>query len=218
MNSLVLRILIISLVFSMGYGLDFPAREDSHTQKTEVNSILSNTEAFSSNKLTESNINNWLRDQDPVDNVFEVDLSATEWDWQIRKTGVFCSEVMVCKVNTNRDLLVDFNGFANLINSSSNTQINTSYAISQLIPPPPNSAYWIPANDLNLADFIIPAHNEMTWNLWCLVDVTSNITAAEYENRPTITFSVSGVIYWVEPELSYDRRLNFSKIKQNDKR
>jgi len=202
MNSLVLRIFIISLVFSLGYGFDFLSRTDNHTQKTEVNSFLPEIEALPNNNLTESNINNWLHDQEPIDWVFEVYLSATEWNWQIRKPGVFCSEVMNCTVNSHRDLLVDFEGFANLTNIPSNTQLNTSYAISQLVPPPPNSEYWLSANELNSADFIIPAHNEMTWNLWCKVNVTNNIPALEYENRPTITFIIPGIIDWFEPELS----------------
>lgn len=201
MNSLVLSILIISSVLSMGYGFNLPSSKDNHTQKTEMHSILPENEA-SVNNLTESNINNWLQNQEPTDFSFEVYLSATEWDWRIRKTGVFCSEVMSCSVNTNHDLLVDFEGFANFTNIDSNTQINTSYAISQLIPPPPNSGYWISASDLNAADFIIPAHENKTWNLWCRLDVTNNILPLEYENQPTITFMVPGVIDWFESEIT----------------
>jgi len=217
MNSLVLRILIISSVLNLGYGFDFPAERDNHTQKTENHSILSKNEALFNNNLTESNINNWFQNQEPIDFSFEVYVSATDWDWRIRKTGVFCSEVMSCSVSTHHDLLVDFEGFANLINIQSNTQINTSYAISQLVPPPPNSESWISANDLNSADFMIQAHEDKTWNLWCKLDVTNNILPLEYENQPIITFIIPGVLDWFEPEVTsvpVSRTLNNRQIKR----
>lgn len=216
MNSLVLRILIISSVLSLGYGFDFPADKDNHTQKTENHSVLTENEAFINN-LTESNINNWLQNQEPIDFSFEVYVSATEWEWKIRKTGVFCSEVMSCSVSTNHDLLVDFEGFANLTNNDSSIQINTSYAISQLAPPPPNSTSWIMANELNSADFMIQAHEDKTWNLWCKLGVTNNILPYEYENRPTITFTIPGVLDWFEPEISsvpMSKSLNNRQIKR----
>ncbi len=216
MNSLVLHIFIIYSVFSLGYGFDFVIERQIYTQKTEFNSILLENEALINN-LTESNINNWLQNQEPIDFSFEVYVSATEWEWKIRKTGVFCSEVMSCSVRTNHDLLVDFEGFANLTNTDSSLQINTSYAISHLIPPLPNSTSWITANNLNTADFMIQAHENKTWNLWCKLDVTNNVKPYEYENRPTITFIIPGVIDWFEPEITSNpvsRTLNNKEIRR----
>lgn len=218
MNSLVLSILIISSVFRLGYGLEFPSHNDNHIQKTERLSTLPEIEATVNKDLKELNINDWHQIQEPLDYVFEVSLSATQWDWQIRKIGTFCSEVLICKVKSPHDILVDFNGFTNLINIETHTQINTSYAISQLVPPPPNSTLWIPANNLNSADFIVPRRQEMTWNLWSRLDITNQVSALEFENRPTITFAISGVIDWIEPDLALKRRLDTYSKKQSENR
>jgi hypothetical protein len=144
---------------------------------------------------------------------FEVQLSATEWQWRVRKCGVFAAEVMTCWIRSHYDVLVDFEGFANPgeVNpgSPNGIQIGTWYAISQLAPPPREDDAWIPASELNNADFIIPSPVEgVTWNLWFMIEVTNQNRAAEYQDCATITFSLQGVEDWIEPEISLERKSN----------
>jgi len=142
-----------------------------------------------------------------IDSILEVQLSATEWDWRIRKCGTFACHVLDARVRSAFDILVDFEGFANFLDPNSDIQINTWYAISQMVPPPPNSTTWISANLLNLADFVIPAPiNGVNWNLWCKIEVTNDIKAGEYSNNPTITFVVQEIEHWVDPTLTSNER------------
>uniref|UniRef100_A0A7C6A932 Uncharacterized protein n=1 Tax=candidate division WOR-3 bacterium TaxID=2052148 RepID=A0A7C6A932_UNCW3 len=211
MNSLVWRIFLIFAITVSGYATD--SQIILNNQNTEKNAVLENS-------LEQVNRNFGLRvmprpflpegkSDSALLSSLAVELSATEWNWRVRRTGVFAAQVLDCRVQSPYDVLVDFNGFGNLSVPNSDIQIKTYYAISQSAPPPPRSNTWIPANMLNFADFLIPAPiGNTNWNLWCMIEVTDNIKAGEYWNKPTITFVLSGVSEWIEPELlSSERQL-----------
>jgi len=191
------------------------------SHRTGVYSSLAKSQGKSINNVRLNEPVNPLLPQLQVDNIvdsiLEVQLSATEWDWRIRKCGTFACQVLNSRVRSAFDILVDFEGFANLLDANSNIQINTWYAISQTVPPPPNSADWITANSLNFSDFIISAPiNGVNWNLWCKIEVNKDITAGEYSNNPTITFVVQGVERWVDPTLISNERTGMSNELQTE--
>jgi hypothetical protein len=188
------------------------------SQTTGVNSALDKSlEKSINNVITSGPVNLLAPSPSQVDSLIEVQLSATEWDWKIRKVGTFATQVLIGKVSSAYDVLVDFEGFANFTDPNSGIQINTWYAISQTVPPPPNSTDWISANLLNSSDFVIPAPiNGASWNLWCKIEVTQDITASEYSNNPTITFVVQGVERWFDPSLSLNERTGGIKELQTE--
>ncbi len=212
MDLLVSRILIFSSVITLGFGNSLPVGlADNNIQRPEANPPFVK---ILGHPLSKFGINDSQQKILPVgwlpDNNLEVELSATEWSWRIRKCGVFAGQVLNCQVRSPFDVLVDFEGFANFTDANANVQINTWYAISQASPPPPRSSAWIPAQKLNLFDFTIPAPiRGFSWNLWCMIEVTNEISASEYSNRPTITFNLQGVEEWIEPGLSLEERTGF---------
>ena len=192
------------------------------SHRTGVYSSLAKSQGKSINNVRLNEPVNPLLPQLQVDNIvdsiLEVQLSATEWDWRIRKCGTFACQVLNSRVRSAFDILVDFEGFANLLDANSNIQINTWYAISQTVPPPPKSGAWISAKAFNLSDFIIPAPiNGVSWNLWCMIEVTQGIKASEYLNNPTITFVTQGVEEWIEPGLTLDERTGIINELQSEK-
>lgn len=178
-----------------------------NSQRTGVYTHLANSQQKSINNISLNGPVNPFLPPTQIDSLLEVHLSATEWDWKIRKCGTFACHVLDATVRSAFNILVNFDGFANFLDPNSDIQINTWYAISQIAPPPPNSADWISANLLNLADFVIPAPiNGASWNLWCKIEVTNDIKAGEYSNNPTITFVVQEIERWVDPTLISDER------------
>ena len=192
----------------MGLGTDSTVSVNQlNSQTTGVSTPLTNSQEKSINNISLNEPVNPFLSPIQTDSLLEVQLSATEWDWKIRKMGTFACHVLDATVRSAFDILVDFQGFANFTDPNSNIQINTWYAISQIAPPPPNSADWISANLLNLADFVIPAPiNGANWNLWCKIEVTNDISAGEYSNNPTITFVVQEIEHWVDPTLTSNER------------
>jgi hypothetical protein len=245
MNSLVLGILIISSVLSLGYGTDLTfSLNNLYNQKAEVYPLLEKSEAKtisvpikndsmlslsilvkSEEKVISAPIKNDSMLSLPLDYLsdslynykWEVYLSATEWQWRVRKPGIFSSKVLNCWVRSSRDVLVDFQYCANPTeippNPNGNSEIAVWFAItfvtSQLNPPPRNSYEWKTAQQLNNSDFIITAPvMGKNWYLWSMIEVTNQNRAAEYQNSATITFSLQGVEDWIEPEISLERKSN----------
>lgn len=211
MDSLVAFLLSILLVFTWSYATDLDV--SSHSRLTEAKPIAKNFSVETKSHFGLKPIMQSIPAEGRLDSAFtllEVSLSATEWSWRIRRSGVFACQVLESRVRAPFDVLVDFEKFANLTNANTNVQINTWYAISQNAPPPPRSNSWIPANKLNASDFIIPAPISGTsWNLWCMVEVTDNVIAVEYQNQPIITFVLQGVTDWVEPLVISERQLRW---------
>jgi hypothetical protein len=224
MNSLVSGILLISSVLTLGFGTDLTvSMNDINSQRAGVDAALGKSQAKSVNNIR---LNEQINPYQPtfhIDSIFtfgqfEVQLSATEWDWRIRKMGTFAGQVLNCTVRSSHDILVDFSGFANLTDANSGIQINTWYAISQTYPPPPQSGTWISASALNQSDFVIqhPVHG-VSWNLWCMLEVTNNIKASEYHNNPTITFVNQGVETWIDPGFTLDEITDITNQLQSGK-
>lgn len=216
MNSLAWRIFIVFSIIASGYAID--SQIVLNNQMTEKNSVLENSSEQVNRNFGLRIMREPFLPEGQLDSMFlsplTVELSATEWNWRVRRNGVFATQVLDCRVQSPYDVRVDFNNFGNFNDPNSNTQINTWYAISQTAPPPPKSNSWISADRLNFFDFVIPAPFAGTnWNLWCMIEVTDNINAGEYWNKPTITFVLSGVNEWVEPEL-YQEKTSYISEKQ----
>ncbi len=214
LNSPLRQFFILCSVIALGYGTELKVTDN---QTTEANSVLPNTEQPIKlpSRLTlpvQSLPPEFVKDSIVPLASLEVELSATDWSWRVRRCGVFAGQVLDCRVRSPHPVLVDFDGFANYKDANSNLQINTWYAISQSAPPPPGSNSWISANMLNFADFIVPASiGGTTWNLWCKIEVTDNIKAGEYFNKPTITFVLKGVEQWIETEILGKDNFRFSE-------
>jgi hypothetical protein len=219
MNSLVSCIFIISSVITLGLGTDLTVSLNNlNSQRTGVYNTLGKSQEKPLNNIRLNEPIRPLSPGLPVDSILEVQLSATEWVWRVRKCGTFACQVLDSRVRSPYDVMVDFEGFANFTDANSNIQINTWYAISQTVPPPPKSGAWISAKAFNLSDFIIPAPiNGVSWNLWCMIEVTQGIKASEYLNNPTITFVTQGVEEWIEPGLTLDERTGIINELQSEK-
>jgi len=208
-NSLFVYGIIISLASSLGYKIDRAV--DLNTQKAEAISACENFEEKPNLPLPVQflEFNPMNEPKDTIIYNWELQLSATDWHWRVRKYGVFACQVLSGWIRSDLDVLVDFEGFANLTeldpNSPNGSQIETWYAISQSSPPPKGNDAWITATELNRSDFIIPAPiGGKDWNLWSMIEVTNQTQAGEYQNNPTITFTLQGFKDWIAPEFSLE--------------
>ena len=222
MNSLFSGILLISSVITLGLGTDLTVNlNNPNSQRTGEHSTLGKSQEKPLNNIRLNEPINSLSPRLSVDSLLEIQLSATEWDWQIRKYGTFACQVVAGKIRSPYDIMVDFENFDNLAEINSNpgdstAEIGTRYAITQLAPPPENSGLWIPAQKLNNSDYKISAPVEgVDWNLWCMIKVTNGTQAGEYENQPTITFILQGVTDWIETEINFEQPMH-SRFQLNE--
>jgi len=108
-------------------------------------------------------------------------IDATRLDWQVLKSGVYTTKAFAITLFSNGEVTLEFIA-SNVVGSSGS--IETWYAVGNDLPEEESSS-WGKSFTLSFD----PAPSGITVQFWNKINVTSEISACEYEDGPTITIS-----------------------------
>ena len=130
----------------------------------------------------------------------EYSLSATEWDWNVRRPGIYASKCLTGSITSNVDVLIDFNGFEDLnCPGVPNPNLETYYAVS-VLPLTLGQVQWLRASNFNNGNLLITANkdNPTPWYLWNKIFVNGSTSAGKYTDAAFITFVMQNVQPWLD--------------------
>lgn len=134
-------------------------------------------------------------------------LSATQWDWTVRKPGDYAAKCLVGTIRSNVDVVIHFEGFEDLSSTNSPTQNLETYYSATILDLPIDQLQWHRASDFNGHDLIIPQNptDPTYWSLWNKISVQNNISADEYEDDAFIDFLMQNNDTWTDPKIMIGR-------------
>ena len=131
-------------------------------------------------------------------------VSATQWQWLIRRPGVYAAECIIGSITSSVDILINFSGFEDLCSSDPTTQnVETYYGVSignQNV----EEVEWVGAADFNRHPLLIKQNPVAPtyWNLWNKVSVKQGNSALEYSDDAVITFLMQNTTPWIDPDIT----------------
>jgi len=175
--------------------------------------IMANARAWSSEVVTGyCNTGRWeipVSVHASVAQWVEFSLSGSRYIWRVRKPGEYTANSLTATLQSNGDVKIDFEGFANLQSVSGDSvekEIPIWYAATNVMDP--NAIYnWIPATELNVIDDLVKdsakLHRGYAWKLWNKIKVVECNSACEYQNDATITLVLDNQKDWIDPSTGY---------------
>ncbi len=137
-------------------------------------------------------------------------LSATRWDWEVRKPGCYGADCITAVLQSNQHLLVDYHGFTDLLAES--TSVNPIIPIwyyagpeGAVLPPPGDPLWATPAqlNDPAEWDTLYDSqqlHDGIQIKLWNMICVEECNSACEYQAHGNISLKLLCQKDWIDPE------------------
>lgn len=133
-------------------------------------------------------------------------IGGTRWDWRILKPGTYAADCIEFWLQSNNDVLIDYEGFADLYrplgNQTTKTTIDTYYSFGETIAQAEANG-WVSAEDLNDDDDTIrdslALHAGTATKLLNKIVVEDCNSSCEYENTATITLKLQNTKLWVDP-------------------
>lgn len=130
-------------------------------------------------------------------------LSATQWDWTVRRPGDYSAKCLTGEVTGNVNIAIDFSGFGDLSSTDANGQTVEAYYGAFLGDKTVEQVIWSRASDFNGQVIPIPASPEIPifWSLWNKISVTSRASANNYSDDAVITFGMVNLAPWSDPDI-----------------
>ncbi len=132
-------------------------------------------------------------------------ISATRWDWRVRKPGKYAADCITFWMKSNNDVLVDYEGFEDLQYQGTggvNQSIATWYAYSATGASTPPTAGWVTAANLNghddLVEDSVDLHAGLSFKLWNMIEVVDCNSSCEYEDEATVTLVLQNIKDWID--------------------
>lgn len=136
-------------------------------------------------------------------------LSATQWSWNVRRSGDYAAKCLVGTIKSNVDVVIHFEGFEDLSSSNSPTQNLETYYSATILDLPIDQLQWHRASDFHNPEhdlFIAKNPTIATpWNLWNKISVKNEISADEYEDDAFIDFLMQNNDTWTDPKIMIGR-------------
>lgn len=128
--------------------------------------------------------------------------SGTRWDWQIRKPGVFATDSIYLHIQSNDDVEVDFDGFADLapMIHKEAPAIPVWYCLTNKGIANPPADGWYSAAKLNDFKLKLPYNdvkNGVDYKIWNKIVVDPTTQACDYCDEGTITLKLTDVKYFI---------------------
>jgi hypothetical protein len=138
----------------------------------------------------------------------EWSITGTEWEWQVRKPGIYSADCIEANVKSNCDVNISFSGFDDLEYQGAggvNRWIKIWYSAGLPdMPPPPGDASWVRAPDLNSRTFTLEdsedLHSgELTWKLYNMIEVEPCNSCCNYQDLASIYLTLTVIKPWIDP-------------------
>jgi hypothetical protein len=130
----------------------------------------------------------------------EYSLSSKEWDWRVRKPGIYASKCLTGTIKSSVDVLVDFNGFEDLCPVVKPAAKLETYYAASVSPLALAQVQWLRASNFNNGDLLIKANatTPTPWYLWNKISVNGSTSAGKYTDAAVITFVMQNVQLWLD--------------------
>ncbi len=133
-------------------------------------------------------------------------VSATTWEWYVRKPGDYYTDCISFNLQSNGDIAITFSGFADLYSEESIKQTIDTYYYATLTDDHPTE--WIRAEDLNYESILIPDSQELhegdQAKLWNRIVVEECNSACEYGNTGTVIITLVNQKDWIDEQGGWD--------------
>jgi hypothetical protein len=143
----------------------------------------------------------------------EWSMTATRWDWFVRKPGTYAADCISGTIASNQNILVDYHDFGDLIaedEKAVDDTIEVWYAVWPLgTPPAIDDNAWVRSymlNDPAEWDTIYDCealHNGITWKLWNRINVERCNSACEYQDHAYISLILLCQKEWIDRTTGY---------------
>lgn len=135
-------------------------------------------------------------------------MSATRWDWRIRKPGQYIADGLVLEIHSNQDITLKHEDFGNLVcmgdlwMGADAPEIAAWYTWESLQANLPDESHWKTGSAFNV-DMTVPFNSWSSgwgWegHLFTKLDVSSFAQSCEYERNAKITIKVVNQKDWLE--------------------
>lgn len=136
-------------------------------------------------------------------------LSATQWEWNIRRAGDYAAQSIAGTITGNVDIVISFSGFEDLHCSNPHTPTVETYYGASIGNRRVEEVDWASASDFNTRTLLVRQHpnsqEPVGWGLWNRVRVRTDHSATEYSDDVVITFAMQNMSPWTDPELPAGR-------------
>jgi hypothetical protein len=142
-------------------------------------------------------------------------MTGTNWNWFVRKPGWYAANSITAQVASNGDVLIDYQGFENLVSVEGNNhdnEIEIWYSYGPTISEAVQNG-WRTAEALNEDDDLLDEselveapndlHEGIGWKLWNRIYVSNCNTACEYEDEAMIVLTADQQKPWIDPETGF---------------
>lgn len=135
-------------------------------------------------------------------------LDWNQFDWYIRKPGIYAGNSIEACVASNSDIYIDYEGFDNLMPDDptvgTGNPISVWYGLEIGLETPLTTGEWVAAPDLNGDDDTIEdcekLHYSLCWKLWNKIEVIECNSACEYSDDATITLTLLNQKTWIDDD------------------
>lgn len=127
-------------------------------------------------------------------------FSSTHWEWNVRSPGSYAGKVLAGSIQSNGDVLIDFNGFGDFQGSGGpESSIEDYYAIA----PPTATIHglrWMRSDELNAYDIHVSSTSPAlgSWALWHRIIVNDFTPSSELGDAATISIKLLSDGAWVD--------------------
>ncbi|UCG60795.1 MAG: hypothetical protein JSV52_10735 [Candidatus Zixiibacteriota bacterium] len=134
----------------------------------------------------------------------DFDLDWNQFDWFVRKPGIYAGNCIEGCVASNSDILIDYEGFEDLQPIlAGNNPIEVYYGFETAQMNPLDPAYpWVRSFDLNFDDDLIidceDLHYGICWKLWNKITVIECNSACEYRDDAEIILTLLNQKEWID--------------------
>ncbi len=226
MKKLILVLLMVCLVPGLvysqtspwppeGYEVEaFQLMRDSTWQTMGVGDVSANARCFGSFPLDSSCNKDWkipVKMHASVAQWILWSMTATRWDWFVRKPGHYAADCVSVTICSNQNVLLNFEDFGDLVavdpDKAIDDTIEVWYAFWGLGTPPTwdddvwRRSYML--NDPAEWDTIFDSmalHHGRTWKLWARISVSNCNSACEYQDDAFISLYLCCQKSWIDRE------------------
>ncbi|NIN00063.1 MAG: hypothetical protein GTO24_18920 [candidate division Zixibacteria bacterium] len=127
-------------------------------------------------------------------------FSSTQWEWNVRSPGSYAGKVLAGSIQSNGDVLIDFNGFGDFQGSGGpENSIENYYAIA-----PPTATIdglrWMRSDELNAYDIHVSSTSPAlgSWALWHRIIVNESTPSSELGDAATVSIKLLSDGAWLD--------------------
>jgi hypothetical protein len=150
-----------------------------------------------------------LNNEASVAQWLELTMHGDGFHWGIRKVGEYAADCNWFNVRSNDAIVVTFNGFEDLLSTTSPATIEAEYAFTDEVlttPPPDDDPAWLHVEDVNALRWYVPdtvmCEGGLTKHIWTTIETDSCTPCENFRdpNGAMINITLQCIQPWINRE------------------